>query len=89
MTKETRKTNEISSYADMMMRRIWLRIGCLIKSQGLTIRGVCAKAGIEHSVVVKNTKCAREGRVPHDTKMEIIEALCSALEQPLSFFMQE
>lgn len=88
MTKESRNTNEISSYSDMMMRRIWLRIGWLIKSQRLTIRGVCSKAGIEHSVVVKNTRFARDGKVPPDTKIEIIEALCSALEQPMSFFMQ-
>lgn len=88
MTEKAKKRHEISSYADMMMKRIWLRIGWQIKTKGLTIRGVCAKAGIEHSVVVKNTKCARDGKVPPDTKIEIIEALCSALEQPMSFFMQ-
>lgn len=88
MTVKTKNNNAISDYSDMIIKRIWLRIGWQIKTQGLTVRGVCVKAGIEHSVVVKNTKCARDGRVPPDAKIEIIDRICTALERPLSFFMQ-
>ena len=87
MTTKASNSNEMNYYADLMSLRVWLRIGKEIESNGRTCRGVCKQAGVDHSLVLRQVRAAKNGQVPADTKLEIIDQLCRALDKPLSFFL--
>ena len=77
----------MKDYANKMAIKIWLRIGEEITAQEMSIRGVSAKAGINHSLLRKQVRAAQNGMVPDDTKIEIFDRLFLALGRPMSFFL--
>lgn len=82
-------TATINNYADMIAMRLWLRIGREIEVTGRTVRGVSRAAGVNHTLVLRQVRAAREGYVPSDTRLEIIDRLCRTLDRPLSFFLSD
>lgn len=79
----------MASYADMMAMRFWLKLGSEIEARGKTIRGVSAEAGVNHTLVSEQIKDARNGRIPMDTRLEIIDRICRTLGRPLNYFLSE
>ena len=79
----------INNYADMMTLKLWLRIGREAEVCGMSFRGLGAAAGVDHSLISEHVRIARSGRVPMDTRLEIIDRICSALERPLSYFLTD
>ena len=78
----------IDEYAKGMTIRIWKNIGKEITARGYSLRGICSKAHVDHSLVLYHIRDARNGIPPQDTKFEIYDQMCRALGRPLSYFMQ-
>lgn len=79
--------NAIDAFAADMTILIWRNIGKEIESRGYSIRGISAKAGVDHATVLYHIRDARQGKVPQDIKLESYDRLCKALGRPLSYFM--
>ena len=84
-----RKQNTtLDAYVKDTTIRIWKNIGNEIAARGYSIRGISARARVNHSVVLSHIRDARSDSPPQDTKIEIYDQLCRALGKPLSYFMQ-
>jgi len=89
VSRQTKNAIAMKNYADMMAMRLWLKIGREIEMSGRTVRGVSSAAGTDHALVLRHVRDAREGHVPSDTRVVIIDRLCRALGRPWSFFLSD
>lgn len=76
-------------YADMMAMRFWLRLGREIETRGMSFRKVGAASGVDHTLISEQVRVARAGRLPRDTRIEIIDRICRALDRQLDYFLNE
>lgn len=82
-------TTTINNYADMIAIRFWLRIGRVIETRGMSFRKIGTAAGVDHTLISEHVRVARSGKLPYDTRLEIIDRICRALDRPLSYFLKD